>query len=270
MDYPYKELSYVFVEILNYHSHTDRNLTVNLMEGTVTYFGLKQGNIVNMTNVSMAPYSMTSSEPEKATIVIKDEIEIVKSPSTIFNIMKAFEQRIDEKITNNADITEEEKQRLDLNDYNILILRSNFMIQNMNITSDRFDIFNDVVLFYNVYIQNKTITIKDMHFNVSGTISLAYDPLNMNLMNIDVDYHRNSGGFEQVMFCNYPEAVLDTTVFVDTIHFYYTNDRKVVPVRKQALRSQQTGTFIVKNYLSNMFTVKGEAYGILSVFLSNN
>ena len=94
MDHPYKELSYVFVEILNYHSHTDRNLTVNLMEGTVTYFGLKQGNIVNMTNVSMSPYSMTSSEPEKATIVIKDEIEIVKSPSTIFNIMKAFEQRI--------------------------------------------------------------------------------------------------------------------------------------------------------------------------------
>ena len=221
IDYPYKELSYAFVEILNYHSHTDRNITIYVKEGTSNTLGLKHGNIVNITNVSIHPYSSLLIVPVKTTILVKDEVEIMKSPSTIFNIMKTFELRIDEQVINNTAITEQERLRVEFNDYNILVLRSNFMIQNMNVISERADINNDVFLMFFVYIQDKTITIKDMHFNVSGTISMAYDPLNMNLINTEVDYYRNLGGFEQVMFCNYPEAELDTTVFVDNIHFYY-------------------------------------------------
>ena len=202
--------------------------------------------------------------------MIKDEIETVKRPSTLFNIMKTFEQRLDEQIFNNSGITEQEKLRIEFNDYNILVQRSNFMMQNMNVISERADIFNDVTFLSYAYIQNKTITLKDMYFNVSGTISMTYDPINMNLINIDVDYYRNSGGFEQVVFCNYPEAALNTTMYVDNIHFYYGNDREVIPVRKQALRSQQTGAFIINNYLSNVFSVKGEPYGLLCLYLSNN
>ena len=33
-DYPYKHIAYAFVEVLNYHSHSDRNLTIYLMEYT--------------------------------------------------------------------------------------------------------------------------------------------------------------------------------------------------------------------------------------------
>ena len=270
IEYPYKELSYAFVEILNYHSHTNRNLTVNLMESTINILGLRQGNIVNITNVNIVPYSLISSEPDNTTILVKDQIEIVKRPSTLFNIMKTFETRMDEKITNSTGLTEQEKLRVEFNNYNILIMRSNFMIQNMNITSDRANLYDDVVLFYSVYIQDKTITIKNMHFSVSGTISFTYDPMNMNMMNIDVDYHRNLGGFDQDMFCNYPEAVLDTTVFVDNIHFYYSSDRQVVPINKQALRSQQPSEFIVNNYRSDVFYYNTEQHGILSVYLTNN
>ena len=268
IDYPYKELSYAFIEILNYHSHTDRNLTVNLMEGTTIIFGLRQGNIVNMTNVDIAPYSLTSSEPAKATILIKDEIEIVKRPGTLFNVMKTFEQRLDEQIFNNSGITEEEKLRIEFNDYNILVQRSNFMMQNMNVISERADILNDVTFLSYAYIQQKTITLKNMHFNVSGTLSMTYDPLNMNLINIDVDYYRSVGGFDQQMFCNYPEAEHNTTIFADNVHFYYGKDRALSHVKKQMLRNQQPGNFIVNNYISEVWVAPFEQYGLLVVYLN--
>ena len=258
------------MEILNYHSHTDRNLTVNLMEATTNILGLRHANIVNITNVSIVPYSLTSPEPGNTTILVKDEVDIVNRPSTLFNIMKTFEMRIDEKTTNNTGLTEQERMRLEFDNYNILIMRSNFMMQNINITSDRASVYDDVILFYSVYIQDRTITMKNMHFSVSGTISYTYDPLNMNMINIDVDYHRNLGGFDQDMFCNYPEAVLDTTVLFDNIHFYYGSDREVIPVNKQALRNQQPGKFIVNNYLSDIFYYNTEQHGILAIFLTNN
>ena len=149
------------------------------------------------------------------------------------------------------------------------MLRSNFIIQNIDIISDRADLYNDVTLLFLVFIQDKTITLQDMHLSVSGTISITYDPLNMNLINLDVDYHRNLGGFEQVMFCNYPEAELNTTVYVENITFYYARDKAVYPVRKQVLRSQQPGNFIVNNYNSQIHLVPNEPYGILSVYLTN-
>ena len=90
IDHPYKELSYALIEILNYHSHSDHNLTVNLMEGTTNILGLRQGSIVNITNVSWIAYSLTSSEPGKATILVRDEVDIVTSPSTMLNIMNTF------------------------------------------------------------------------------------------------------------------------------------------------------------------------------------
>ena len=231
LDHPYKQLSYALIEILNYHSNSNHNLTVYLMDGTTNILGLRQGNIVNITNVSLITYSPTSSEPGKVTILVKDEVEIVTSPSTMFNIMKTFELRIKEQIFKNTAITEQEKFKVEFNDYNIMVLRSNFMIENMNIVSERADIYNEVFLFFHVYIQDKTITIKNMHFNVSGTISMTYDPLNMNLINVDVDYSRNLGGFDMKTFCNYPEAELDTVIFANNLTFYYGNGRTVNPVK---------------------------------------
>ena len=160
------------------------------MEGTTNYFGFKQGYIVNITNVSLFPYSLTSSQPGKATILINDEQDIVASPSTSFNVMKTFELRIEEQVLNNTAISEQERLKVEFNDYNILVLRSNFMMENLNIISERADLYNDVSLMYFVYIQDKTITIKDMHFNVSGTLSMTNDPLNMNMINVDVDFHK--------------------------------------------------------------------------------
>ena len=267
-DYPYKQLSFVLIEILNYHSHSNRNLTVYLMEQTTNILGFKQANIVNITNVSIVPYSLTSSDPAKAIILVKDEIDIVASPSTLFNVMKTFEMRMDEQVNNNTDMAEQERFRVQFNDYNILVLRSNFMIDNMNIISDREDLYNDVILMFFVYIQDKTITLQNIYFSVSGTLSMTYDPISMNLINLDIDYHRNLGGFEMEVVCNYPEAELDTLMLVDNLTFYYGSDRAVNPIRKQMLTNQQPGDFIVNNYHSEIYLMPNEPYGMLVLYLT--
>ena len=152
--------------------------------------------------------------------------------------MKTFEMRMDEQVNNNTNLVEQERFRVQFNDYNILVLRSNFVIDNMNIISDREDLYNDVILMFFVYIQDKTITLQNIYFSVSGTLSMTYDPISMNLINLDIDYHRNLGGFEMEVVCNYPEAELDTLMLVDNLTFYYGSDRAVNPIRKQMLTNQ--------------------------------
>ena len=133
IEYPYKQLAFAFVEVLNYHSHSDRNVTIYLMEYTRNELPLNIGHVVNMTNVDILPYTLRSSDPDKATIVGMDEREIVSSPSTSFNILKSYELRIDEMIMNNSDISDNEKSNLGIDPYSIVIIRSNFRIQNMDV-----------------------------------------------------------------------------------------------------------------------------------------
>ena len=144
------------------------------------------------------------------------------------------------------------------------------MIEKMNIVSERADIYNEVFLFFPVYIQDKTITIKNMHLNVSSTISMTYDPLSVNLINVDVDYYRNLGGFDMEIICNYPETKLDTTIFADNLTFYYSNGRTVNPVIQNQLRNQQPGNYVVSNYRSETYQTSNEAKGMFSLYLSLN
>ena len=170
------------------------------MENTRNVLQLDQSNIINITHVLISSYSLSSSEPGKAKIVGIDPYELAGSPSTQFNILKSFELRMDEMVFNNSDITETEKSRFDVEEYMILVLRSNFTIENMDITTEYADIIHNPVLFYLVYIQSGHITLNHLDISVSGTITYTYDPLNLYTFNLNVDFYRNSGGFDMLTY----------------------------------------------------------------------
>ena len=109
IEHPYKQISYAFIELLNYHSHTDRNITIYVMEYTRNELSVEVGNIINITNVDIKPYTLRSAYPGKATIVGRDETDISSNPSTSFSIMKTYEARFDDMVTNKADIPETEE-----------------------------------------------------------------------------------------------------------------------------------------------------------------
>ena len=235
------------------------------MENTRNDLSLSQSHIINLTHVTIMPYSLSSSEPDKAVIVGKDPYELVGSPSTQFNILKSFELKMDEMVYNNSDITEIEKSRFSVEEYTILVLRSDFTIENMEITTEYADITADPVFFFLVYIQSGQITYKDLHVRVSGTISYTYDPMNLYIKNVDVDYYRNTGGFDMEVYCNYPEAELDVNMVTDNTTIYYSQDRVIFPIKRSIFRSILPGSFVVSNHRSEVYILANEQYGVLSL-----
>ena len=94
------------------------------MEYTRNELLVEVGNIINITNVDIKPYTLRSAYPDKATIVGIVEADISSNPSTSFSIMKTYEARFDDMVTNNADIPETEKIKISLEDYLIVSYRS--------------------------------------------------------------------------------------------------------------------------------------------------
>ena len=87
-EHPYKELNSVFVEILNFHSHSDRSITVRILEGT-TAFLLKSSYIINTTEVIMEPYFRNSSIGNNPKIIGVESIDAITPPGvpTRFHIL---------------------------------------------------------------------------------------------------------------------------------------------------------------------------------------
>ena len=206
-DHPYKSLGYVFVEILNYHSHNDRNITVSVMENTTNYIMAESSYIVNVTKVTIKPYSKDLSiEPNRAIIVAIDNGVLSDTKGTSLNILSNYDLNMDEMITNNPGITSSEKDQITLSRYIFCIIRSEFTFDNIDIYSNHSDYNVNYLFFLFIYIQNRLVTLTNMHSEISGTILLTHDPIVMHIENIDVDFYKSKGGFGIGAEWNYPEA----------------------------------------------------------------
>jgi len=87
-EHPYKELNFVFIELLNFHSHSERNITVRILEGTTTYLH-KKSYIINTTEVVIEPYFKTISSGFNPKIIAVESIGAIIPPGvpTRFNIL---------------------------------------------------------------------------------------------------------------------------------------------------------------------------------------
>jgi len=88
LQHPYKELNSVFIELLNFHSHSDRSITVRILEGT-TAFLLKSSYIINTTEVIMEPYFRNSSIGNNPKIIGVESTDAITTPGvpTRFHIL---------------------------------------------------------------------------------------------------------------------------------------------------------------------------------------
>jgi len=87
-EHPFKELNSVFVEVLNFHSHSDRNITIKILEGT-TAFLFKRSYIINTTEVIMEPYFKNSSFGTNPKVIAVESAEAITPPGvpTRLNIL---------------------------------------------------------------------------------------------------------------------------------------------------------------------------------------
>lgn len=89
--HPYKDLDSAFSEIMNFHSHNDRNVTVYVMEGT-TVFANSVTYIVNITSVNIEAYNDIQSGVGLARMVgLMNSTKALSPPMpTKFNILGKF------------------------------------------------------------------------------------------------------------------------------------------------------------------------------------
>ena len=247
--HPYKNLGFVFVELLNYHSHTDRNISIYVKENTQNYLHIYNNDIVNITYVEIVTYSDNETAvPEKAYITALEHDSLVDSPGTSLNILKNYDLRIAEAIDNNSDITDSEKAYIEQSKYLILIVRSNFLIDGFVMYSE-FDSLHELNLFFvAVYLQSRLYTAKNLDFRSGGAVFETIFPLNMHLENIDIDYTMSLGGFQAYEECNYPEAELNTLYYVKNLTAYYGSERLVIPTRQAVLETRGAPDMIVEDF----------------------
>ena len=81
------------MEILNYHSHNDHNITVKVKDDTRNFLLRKVAYIVNITQVTLETYS-NDEKPCYADIIIKEQDVVMITSKSKFNIMKHVTLRL--------------------------------------------------------------------------------------------------------------------------------------------------------------------------------
>ena len=253
MQFPYKSLALVFVELLNYHANTARIINIYLEENTESYVDLGFNYIINMTTVNIKSYSSTSSSPSKATITAGEQ----NSPSQInitayfntwtsFNLLKNTQLRKSQQIL--STFSASEISYLSKTSQVFTVHRTNFTVSNIIMRSEFDNINTGYTFLFAIYLQNRNFNLTNIDFRVSGLIFETYDPLNLTMINIDVDFSRNVGGFNVVPTWNYPEAYLEGFANITNINAYYsTSDRLIEYLLFHFLKFTGSGQFCSKN-----------------------
>ena len=213
--HPYKNLGYVFVELLNYHSHQDRNISIYVKEYTQNYIYVFNSFIVNINYVEILSYSDDDTvTPGKPIITALEKEELKDSRGTSLNILQNYEMRISEAIVDNPNVTDYERFNYEQGGYIFIIIRSNFYIDNFELKSEYESLILDRIFFFPIYLQHRLIKLMNIDFRIGGTCLTTSDPANIHLENIDIEYRKNLAGFYVSISCMYPEAELDTRFYI--------------------------------------------------------
>ena len=203
-EHPYKNINFALVEILNFQSHSDRNISIYLMEGTTNNIIPGYASFTNITNVEIVPYSSDdSADPEQAIIIGTDRVAIDFTKGTSKNILTSFELKLDEMIYSNTQLNVSEPAIIKVEQHVILVHRCNLYMDNMELSNDYLDIRTNNVWFLPVFLHDKKITIKNIQWNLHGRMLESFDPLNLYMENIVVDYIKGHGGVKTRPICNY-------------------------------------------------------------------
>lgn len=221
------------------------------MEKTTNYIIKGRGYIVNITNVEILPYSNEDSVvPDKATIIGTDYMILDYIDGTTMNILASFDQMLDEMIYDNTELDESEISLIGTLDYLLLLHRSNIYIDNMVLGNDYVYITVTTIWLLPVYLQHRTVTFKNIDWNIHGRLIYSDDPMNLEAENIYVDYIKGYGGIRLIPHCNYPEAELESIINIKNITFYFSGERQTTPVINSLVEYRGSGSMYVDQYSS--------------------
>ena len=147
-EYPFRDINLVLIEVNNEHQHTDRNITVYVMEATDSYLSLGDIKILNITKFSIDTYTeLESSIAQSANFRTVDTISDLGTSKTLFNIVQNTKRNaLDTSQMDEHEFTEFASSFLVV----FLIHRSSFELNNINIYTESADI-SGIIYIYTSY-----------------------------------------------------------------------------------------------------------------------
>jgi hypothetical protein len=224
------------------------------MEETRNEIMVGMNFIVNITEVQILPYSNNSDKvPQKSKIVGIDEGTLSYTPGTSFNLLTSFDLKITEKINDNSEITDEEKSLLETTMFLICEMRSDLIVNEMEVSTEYSILEKDVYFFFPVYLQEKKFTLTNIHSTIQGRLVRSLHTGNIYIENIDLEFSRNLGGIQVGGQCNYPEANVNEYIYVNNVTAYYKIKRLTSLTFGSVLAHTGPGDLISSNIHSTIY-----------------
>ena len=147
-EYPFRDINLVLIEVNNEHQHTDRNITIYVMEATDSYLPLGAIKVLNITEFSIDTYTeLGSIDAESANFRTVNTISDLGVDKTLFNII----QNTEKNALNTSQMDEHEfTEFISLPSAVFFIHRSSFSLNNINIYTESEDIFG-IYFIYTSY-----------------------------------------------------------------------------------------------------------------------
>ena len=214
--YPYKSVSALFVELLNYHSNQDKSVVIYLKESQNHYMEDGANYIMNITNVTITTYTDEQAILFKAKLIPTRISQSAENKKTSFSLLSNFSLKLDEVISEGG-YTETESSQLNDDQVTLYILRSSVYIDNIDVERDSGDFDLSSIFVYLIFLQDNTIQMTNMDINITGNIANGIDPFNGFFENMTIDTYGLRGGLEFFTVWNYPEASVKNELYYDNI-----------------------------------------------------
>ena len=147
-EYPYRSLTLVFAEILNYLSNKNITINIYVKERTTNYLELNKNYIINTQAVNMLTYSDIGFTTEKVNLILTDGTVEIFSSKTQFNILKNADLNITIASTESI-LAVQNTQK------NIFVSKSSLSLTYFTITSTYSNLKTDNRLIYTVMLNGK-------------------------------------------------------------------------------------------------------------------
>ncbi|CAI2369723.1 unnamed protein product [Moneuplotes crassus] len=172
--HPYKDIQSAFTEIMNFHSHSERNVTVYVLEET-TVFASSPTYFVNMTHVQMEAYNDGSSIRRLARMVGVIEKSKIISPAmpTKFRILENHTLLHNKMLFDNPGFDSDDKAQLLIENAVFKPFHAGLLIKHFRLTTQYDDPGTAHAILEPYRADTRVVGMMDCDLRIQGTILRA-------------------------------------------------------------------------------------------------
>ena len=265
IDYPFRDISLVLVEIHNAHQHTGRNISIYTMEATENYLPIDSIKLLNVSRVNFDTYTQNNlNDPKNVNFVLLDVHMNISVSKSLFNL-------IQNTIMGDSDTSRmDEAEKSELSTHNFVIFRVHRWSVNFNHISVHSRFLNDdtyVNFVYTSFWYQKTQRFYNMYIDVKGeTYWNTYMTTNVDAQNITLNMSQSESGFRYISSCAFEGEMNLAEHYYSNIYAFSDSE---FPIRSGIIVISGNANATVSNVTLNEVFIRLSTAALVIGFLNN-